>query len=138
MAVPEKRASEKSSPLMAGKSGGAACPTCKVEIPRRKPEEIVHCRGSRHTRVFSSNMMERHGRLHHGRRQWKCPNPECGAVLGCDHCCGKIPNAVLCTRCETYADGDVIGPGRQPFRVNLFPVQQILTGIDKSLPTSDR
>jgi hypothetical protein len=82
--------------------------------------------------------MDRRGKAHHGRRQWKCPNPECGAVLGCDHCCGNNPNAVLCMRCETYADGDVIAAsGRKPFNVFLHKPES-LSGIDRSLPTGDR
>jgi hypothetical protein len=42
----------------------------------------------------------------HGRVQWKCPR--CGDVLGCDQCTSQFPSSVLCLKCETFADGDVL------------------------------
>lgn len=90
------------------KSAPAICPACKLNLTaaeKWRPGPVVHCVGTRIGRFG------RHKSVHHGRRKWRCPR--CGGDLGCDRCAGRFANNVLCERCLTFADGDVvIGSGQ--------------------------
>jgi hypothetical protein len=73
---------------------------------------FVHCVGA--TDVFR---VLRHD-PHHGHHFWNCPR--CRRVVGCDECAGTKPENILCERCLTFVDGDVVrGRGLDPINVDL-------------------
>ena len=107
-----------------------------------EPGPWIHCRGSmRAWRNFKRQP-------HHGRVRWRCPR--CGQDLGCDVCSGTRARNVLCLKCKTFCNGDVV------FRSGLEPIDagtmisasrnepepgrrpEAMAGIDRSLPRGDR
>lgn len=115
------------------------CRECGMNAP--EPGPWIHCRGS--TRAWRNFRRE----PHHGRLRWTCSR--CGGHLGCDICAGARAQDVLCLKCRTFANGDVVfGSGLEPIdpaaaipvsekHHEAEPIPRALAGIERSLPRGD-
>lgn len=109
------------------------CADCTLRQGKTWRGPVVHCEGAKAPTLIALNQA-----THHGHRKWRCPR--CKADLGCDRCNGRFANEVLCIRCQTFMNGDVVEGCNQPPLVVPQPQRpsRVKSAAELSVPAGDR